>query len=178
LAAKSPQEAVEAFLTPFKAVVGCITGGGFVARIRRPGGPYPATFQSGFAELARSGGRPPIQLTLTHTYYVVPEQGQRGPWRVTTAGWIYKITDAEGELIFAFHWHPEGSGRATWPHLHANGSHPAFSLERLHPPTGRVSIEAVVRFLIEDLDVVPRKEDWRIILDNHERQFWEMRTWA
>jgi len=93
LAAKSPQEAVEAFLTPFKAVVGCITDGGFVARISRPGGPYPATFQSGFAELARSGGRPPIQLKLTHTY-------------------------------------------------------------------------------------VPRKEVWRIILDNHERQFWETRTWA
>jgi hypothetical protein len=175
LAARTPQEAVEAFLTPFKDVVGCITDEGFVARIRRQGGPYPA---SGFATLARRSSQPPIQLTLTHSYYVVPEQGRRGPWRVRTAGWIYKIADAEGSLVLAFHWHPERSGRATWPHLHAHGSHRSFDLDRLHSPTGRVSIEAVVRFLIEDLNVITRKDDWRAILDAHERQFWELRTWA
>jgi hypothetical protein len=178
LAARTPQEAVEAFLTPFKDVVGCITDEGFVARIKRQGGPCSATFQSGFAMLDRRSGQPPIQLTLTHSYYVVPEQGRRGPWRVTTAGWIYKVADAEGNLVLAFHWHPEGSGRATWPHIHAYGSYSSFSLDRLHPPTGRVSIEAVVRFLIEDLDVIPRKDAWRTILDEREREFWELRTWA
>ena len=44
--------------------------------------------------------------------------------------------------------------------------------------TGRVSIEALVRFLIDDLDVVPRRDDWRAVLDDYARQFWELRTRA
>jgi hypothetical protein len=45
-------------------------------------------------------------------------------------------------------------------------------------PTGRVSIEAVVRFRIEDLDVVPRRPDWDRVLERHEQAFREARTWS
>ena len=62
--------------------------------------------------------------------------------------------------------------------MHAYGSHNSFQIDRLHPPTGRVSVEAVVRFLIEDLDVVPRRDDWGAILDRHEEAFRRSRTWA
>ena len=48
----------------------------------------------------------------------------------------------------------------------------------LHLPTGRVSIEALARFLVDDLDVVPLRDDWREVIDAYERQFWELRTWA
>jgi hypothetical protein len=44
--------------------------------------------------------------------------------------------------------------------------------------TGRVSIEVLVRFLIDDLDVASRHDDWRAVLDDYARQFWELRTWA
>jgi hypothetical protein len=53
-----------------------------------------------------------------------------------------------------------------------------LTLHKLHLPTGRVSIEAVVRFLIEDLDVVPRRRDWSAVLDRHEEAFRRSRTWA
>jgi hypothetical protein len=78
----------------------------------------------------------------------------------------------------AFHWHPENSGRVPWPHLHAFGVHESVDLDRLHPPTGRVSIESVVRFLIEDLGVLPRRADWPAILERNEHLFHERRRWS
>ena len=125
-----------------------------------------------------AGRRPPIQLTLTHTYYVVPAEGEHGPWRVSTAGWIYEVADADDNLIVAFHWHPDGHGRVTWPHIHAYGAHDTVEMHKLHPPTGRVSIESVVRFLIEDLGLVPRRADWPAILERNERLFRERRSWS
>jgi hypothetical protein len=162
---------VDAFLEPLKEVIGCVTDEGFVARIRRAGGPYPASFQSDFAILDRVGGLPPMRLELTHDYHVVPPDGGRGLWRVSTAGWIYELADSRDQLIAAFHWHPEGSGRATRPHVHVHGHHDTVDLHKLHLPTGRVPIESVVRFAIEDLNVVPRRSDWERVLDRHEEAF-------
>jgi hypothetical protein len=97
---------------------------------------------------------------------------------VSTAGWIYDLADADDTPIVAFHWHPQGSGRVTYPHIHAYSVHELEELHKLHPPTGRISIESVVRFLIEDLDVVPRRADWRAILERNEDLFRERRTWS
>jgi hypothetical protein len=52
------------------------------------------------------------------------------------------------------------------------------TLHKLHLPTGRVSIEAVIRFLIEDLEVAPLRDDWRAVLDRHEDLFRQTRSWA
>ena len=157
------------FLEPFREVLACVTGEGFVARGARPGGPFQAAFQSGLAVLARRGGLPPILLRLFHRYFVVQVKGERNLWEIRTAEWIYDAADAEDTLIVAFHWHPVGSGRVTWPHLHAYGQHPSVELHKLHLPTGPLSIAAVVRFLIEDLDVLPRRANWDQILGRHGR---------
>jgi hypothetical protein len=169
LAGRTPREAVDDFLEPLRQIVGCVTDEGFVARIRREGGPYPARFQDGFAILGRTGSRQPFRLTLTHSYNVLPPSGEQRLWTVGTAGWIYDLADSRDELISAFHWHPENSGRVARPHVHVYGDHDTVDLHKLHFPTGRVSLEAVVRFLIEDLDVVPRRRDWDEVLDRHEQ---------
>lgn len=65
-----------------------------------------------------------------------------------------------------------------WPHLHAYGARDTLTLRKLHLPIGRVSLEAVVRLLIEDLDVVPRRAEWRAILTRYEERFRHTRTWA
>jgi hypothetical protein len=80
---------------------------------------------------------------------------------------VYDVLDHEGRPILAFHWHPHESGRVTWPHLHAYGAHALVELHKLHPPTGAVSLSAVVRFVIEDLDVLPSRPNWQAILDRH-----------
>ena len=79
---------------------------------------------------------------------------------------MYEIRSAAGDLILAFHWHPS-SGRVTWPHLHAYGVHVSVELHKLHAPTGTITAGSIVRFLIEDLDVLPRRPDWQAILDRH-----------
>ena len=81
-------------------------------------------------------------------------------------GWVYDVLDDEGKPILAFHWHPY-AGRVTWPHLHAHGVHESVELHKLHPPTGTITAGSIVRFLIEDLDVLPRRPDWQPVLERH-----------
>ena len=55
----------------------------------------------------------------------------------------------------------------TWPHLHAYGVNESVELHKLHAPTGTITAGSVVRFLIEDLNVLPRRPDWQAILDHY-----------
>ena len=84
-------------------------------------------------------------------------------------------------MLAAWHWHPMSNlseDASPWPHLHAYGARDTLTLHKLHLPTGRVSLEAVVRFLIEDLDVAPRRTDWRAVLRRHEERFRQTLTRA
>jgi hypothetical protein len=94
---------------------------------------------------------------------------------------VYELSDRGGELIAAWHWHPtttRGDDKNRWPHLHAHGVRDTLTLHKLHLPTGRVSIEAIVRFLIEDLGVIPRRPDWGRVLEQHEQAFRRTRSWS
>jgi hypothetical protein len=176
LPGRTPREAVDAFLTPLKNVVGCVTDEGLVARYPGRGEQWHAVaFQSGFAILDRANGLT-LKLALFHRYTVVKEAGDRGPWTVRTAEWKYEVSDQSDEVIVDFHWHPV-SGRTQWPHVHAYGDRGSMTMDRLHIPTGRVSIESVIRFLIEDLGVVTRRPDWDRVLTQSEILFLEWRTW-
>ncbi len=67
-------------------------------------------------------------------------------------------------------------------HLHINGN-PCCSclpdgkeLRRVHFPSGRVSIESVIRLLVDHFDVPCNKDEhvWRPLLEKTERRFWEV----
>jgi hypothetical protein len=148
-------------------VLRCVTDIGFVARGSRPGGPYEAQFQGRLVSLRRRPGLDVIRLRVTLQYTIQESRARPGWWEATIAGWIYEIRNAAGGLILAFHWHPHGSGRVTWPHLHAYGAHDSVDLHKLHPPTGHVTLSSVVRFLIEDLGVLPRRADWPAVVERH-----------
>jgi hypothetical protein len=83
-------------------------------------------------------------------------------WKCSTLAYSYSLAeDAQlAEECIAWHWHPGTSGE---PHLHVRTEHPALGrLARLHLPTGHVSFESVVRFLIDDLGVeCQAQEGWR-----------------
>ena len=83
-------------------------------------------------------------------------------------GWNYQLIDRLGRTILAFHWHPVGQSRVTWPHVHVYGRTEPEELGKAHLPTGDVSLAAVVRMLIDDFGVVPVRPDWRAILARHE----------
>jgi hypothetical protein len=181
LSGRTPQEAAQNCLAPSKAIVGCITAEGFVSRYdRHRRDVRTAAFQDEIAILDRRSGQV-LKLELFHRYTVVQAEGDRGLWTTTTIEYVYEVFDERDELIAAWHWHPttvEAGDEAHWPHVHAYGARETMTLHKLHLPTARVSLEAVVRFLIEDLDVVPRRVDWRVVLGRHEDAFRQARTWA
>jgi small subunit ribosomal protein S6 len=79
--------------------------------------------------------------------------------RLVIAGYFYAIRriDDDGQLL-AWHW---DAARPPPPHVHAPVEDPRGRGRRLHIPTGgRVSLAQVLRFLIEEWDVVPARRDW------------------
>jgi hypothetical protein len=85
---------------------------------------------------------------------------------------MYTISDSavlETELI-SWHWHPPTRHR---PHLHIK------DLAHLgHVPTGRVTFESVLRYLIEDLAADPARKDWRSVLEGTELLHAKHRSWS
>ena len=168
-------------MTSLKAVVGCVTAEGFVSRYsQHRAGWQSASFQDDFAILTRRSGQA-LKVELLHRFIVVKTEGERRPWAVTTTKYVYEVANEQDDTIAAWHWHPvttQAGDQARWPHLHAYGARDTLTLHKLHLPTGRVSIEAVMRFLIQDLDVTPRRPDRERVLEQHEQAFHRERTWT
>ena len=87
----------------------------------------------------------------------------------------YHLSDSTGRELMGWHWHP-GTGPDR-PHLHV----PVGTIGRHgHVPTGRVSIEAVLWFLLTDLKVSPTHDhatDYDDVLAATERPFIRHRRW-
>jgi hypothetical protein len=106
LAGRTPREAVHNFVATLKAVIGCVTSEGFVTRYSRRGGSQQtASFQDDFAIVSRRNGRS-LKVELVHRSIVIQVEGERGPWAIRTAEYIYEVADESEDLIAAFHWHP------------------------------------------------------------------------
>ena len=106
---------------------------------------------------------------------VVGEPG----WKVKTEGYIYRLDDESGAEIMSYHWHPSMK-YPKFPHLHLKKG-AAVAREELkssHIPTGRISIESVVEFLIKEFHVMPRYPDWKLAVDENHGLFEKDRTWA
>ena len=109
-----------------------------------------------------------------------------------TAAYQYGVDDTNGREMFAYHWHPHVEGVA-YPHLHISRGAvmQAFDAVRLSPsrnalqpqladahlPTRRIALEDVLRLLIEQFAVVPRRGDWDAALRLARRTFVRDRTW-
>lgn len=106
------------------------------------------------------------------------ELGRR--WRVSTALYVYEVRTPDGERVIAYHWHPLLEQREhpyPFPHLHIGDQAGPSLLAKRHLPTGRVSLEAVVRFLVDELAVEPIRPDWAAVLTSTEAEFHRRRSW-
>jgi hypothetical protein len=97
---------------------------------------------------------------VIHTYAVVPAPGAPGTWGVQTAGYGYELLVASGQSVLAYHWHPTGRSPVRRPHFHLHAHATPLDLRRVHLPSGRVELADVIRFLITELGVRPRRRDW------------------
>jgi len=128
-------------------------------------------------EWAALGGRLGLSLRVGMRYRIIPAEGARGPWRITTAAYSYAVGDRDGREVFAYHWNP--AMPPTFPHLHVGARASGDLLvQNAHLPTGRVALEAVVRLLVTELHVPPLRRDWRAVLRRGEDRFGAWRTWS
>ncbi len=185
MAGRTPAVAVNNFLEPLQQTLDCVTNGvidvsgGYYVRDE----PHLATLNGGLPARLFTRYDPPLALTVKMHCRVVEATGARGPWKVQTAGWSYairSIEDDHGRELVSVHWHPSGASAVTWPHMHVRDellSDTAEVFAGAHFPSGRVALEEVIRLLIEDLGVEPRRDDWEEVLGSNLERFENWRTW-
>lgn len=99
-------------------------------------------------------------------------------FRISTLKYYYSIWPKQNEILVDFHYH-ERKADLYKGHLHipnCTGGSPVHFLINKHIPTARVPIEDVVRFMIQEVGVTPRKTDWQDILKETEAIFTANRT--
>lgn len=139
---------------------------------------------------ARKGGQTGLFFDVRHQFRLVEltPENRRPEWRVSTVSYQYRLLDTLRKELLVWHWQPgedfDGPDR---PHLHVSAKlvvgmsahNPDetinLDLDNAHLATGRVTIEAVIRTLIDDFQINPR-EGWEQILDRAEVTFHDEAT--
>jgi len=122
------------------------------------------------------GSRKNLFLDVVHSYRIIEAKRPEGRWKVSSAGYIYTLKEADDALV-AWHWHP---WEVPFPHLHFYEAKVLGrpDLAGIHYPTGRVSLETIARFLIREYEVRPQNENYEEILNETEEAFRRARTWS
>ncbi len=166
MAARTPVQAVQAFLDGLDHVRSCVTkavfdiGGGYHPADR----PHDLTL--GQDGPVRLGGESRLALSVKMQYRIV--EGSAGPrrWAVNVVAYQHAILDRDGREIVAYHWHP--GGRVTFPHLHLGAGAAEGPLRPdlagTHLPTGHVTLQDVLRMAVVELGVRPLRPDWDEVL--------------
>lgn len=120
-------------------------------------------------------------LRITITLYI--ESTDKGPrLKVKNSNIQYQMDNDGDHWIFRYDYNRESPGSRPSSHFHIRGSLSEECLqndevlERLHFPTNRVSLEAVIRLLIEEFHVPSHSspEVWRSLLAESEAAFLEI----
>jgi len=180
LAGANPRQAVENFVRPLQRALSCLTD----QRIDHQGGynlgtDYVLTLKRGDAVRLRDrDNRRQYDLRITQNYRIIEAEGDRGPYKTTTTAYMYTIGDAGGHEIFGYHWHPNTGIR--FPHLHLeHGANIGLQiLHRAHFPTGRMSIEDFLEFVIDTFKLDTRRPRWRATLKQSHEAFKKWQTWT
>jgi len=161
---RTPAEAVQNFLDPVQKALSCVCH----AVVNVHGGYHPSTqphvLTLGDGSPAPLAGNTPLGLSVIQQYRVIQGTSARAPWTVVTVSYYYALEDANSRELFAFHWHPAGPSTITFPHLHLGAGVAREQFTTFHIPTGRITLDKVLRFAITELGVRPLRQDWSAIL--------------
>jgi hypothetical protein len=175
LAGRTRAAAVEAFLAPLRQVLTCVTRVQLYVSGSADGLQSLTTPQDPVRLGTTGATADRLSLSIQHQFEIVADKTPgRGPWKVSTRGYRYQLTDDAEREIGAWHWHPARRSRHREPHLHVTGGR----LHGCHLPTGRTSLEEIIRLLLAELAVEPLRHDWVQVLEATEAAFREWRTWA
>lgn len=163
----------EEYESRLQGVVACVTRQVLVGR-QDDGPRRRLLLQRGQAVQTASGERLRMRVELAFAVVPDPDVGER----VRTEGYFYDVAElrelGEEQEIVGYHWNPEArEGEPSFPHVHVYGGRVVDGkhVSKMHLPTGRVSLEAFVRFLITELDVVPLRAGWEDVLREAELFF-------
>lgn len=102
-----------------------------------------------------------LYLDVYYGFRILETGSELEPFRVTTTEYFYTLLDRNHRELLAYHFHPNGAGWCTYPHLHV-GTASGLIDNKAHLITGPVALPAFVRMLIEDpaIPVVALRSDW------------------
>jgi hypothetical protein len=152
------------FVATLQQAMSCLATAVFVRDGHLPaGGPYTLTFAGG--DPVSLGGAHRIRLRVRQNYDVAPTSAGERSWSVQTIAYAYELLLPTDRELLAYHWHPTSRSPVHRPHLHLAAHTVLLDLTRAHPPTGLVTLPAILRFAVLDLDAQPRRADWQAVLD-------------
>ncbi len=177
MAGRTAHDARQRFLAPLQRALSCVTRAQLVyGHDNTPEMTQALAVSEEPVRLARRAGAP-LALSLAQHFAVLHPDEPQGTWKVRTLAYRYQLDGEDGRELLSWHWHPPplSASPEPRPHLHVpRGGLPA----RHHVPTGRISVEGVLRFVVAELGVRPLRADWSAVLDQAEASFREQRTWA
>lgn len=182
MAGKNVNKAVNNYRNPLKEIVGCVTdpillsseGGGY-----HVGEEYSLALRGG--DSVHLGGEANIAISIIQYFRPVrDDRKDYGPFKVSTTAYYYTIEDENDHEILVYHWHPTApKSKTPYPHmqLEYGAKVGRQELPGEHIPTGRVSLEAFIRLLLEVFKVPEQKADWRDVLSRTEQRFDLYKNW-
>ncbi|MEZ4490989.1 MAG: hypothetical protein R3F51_25700 [Cyanobacteriota/Melainabacteria group bacterium] len=187
----NPQDALNQFLADFRDVFQCIDQDAnvYYAPAVHHSSTRIAVKVETRSRIRNERGIPLIVLVDgagDYLYFQAIQQVQirvlEGKYTVSTRHYIYQIQDTPQTKVLGWHYHPEDPiSPIPYPHLQIfRDSQEGWyrSLKKKHIPTGRVSAERIVEFLITELNVQPANLNWRSVIERTEYNFEERKTWG
>ena len=183
--ARRPADAVEQYRSVVQRILACVTEQ--VLTIRAPGGgnPYgPSKFPRAMmlADGRNVSLRSPdhIQLRVLMRFELVDGKATGTGWTARTSEYAYTLlsrTESDVSELISYHWQPDVRPGVRIPHLHIGPAIAGSSMQigtrtvnRIHFPTGIMSMASVVRLAIEELSVEPLRSDWQSVLADNQVQ--------
>jgi hypothetical protein len=176
LPGKNPYRAVRNFIRPLNRALSCVTKAVVIGSGHDPANERHALVLNNGDPVSLQSN-PRLFLSVAMHYRVVRRVQQRD-WKVSTVAYMYGIQNKDEEELLAYHWHPRTTPDHAEPHLHFYESAGTAVFAKLHLPTNRVSLEAILRFLVVELKVKPLKNDWVKILGETQKAHEMFRTWS
>jgi hypothetical protein len=119
-------------------------------------------------------------LRVVHLYEFIETAQIRGrqSWDVVITMYQYSIFDRSERELLVYHWQPGPQfAGPDHPHVHVSAALNAavdavttelIDLDNRHVATGLVTLPAIVRMLIEEFNVAPRRGDWREVIEERD----------
>jgi hypothetical protein len=114
-----------------------------------------------------------VFFRVTLSFEVVVPEDVSHQYTTRIVSYEYRLIDHDDREILAFHWHPVGLSDVVDPHLHLSSrlnpieigrNQESLNLADMHIPTGFVMLEDVVRLLVAEFGIAPRRDDWHDLL--------------